>query len=145
MSHNTYMVRKRFKGDAMCGAVNLPYGTLVICSDGVICTKEGKPLCLDTSQNAYDYFSHNDDGQAALRANLVQSIIEALESPSKDAVPKTVIQHKEAWKRVWADPVCNSCRRSEYEDFWIWNYDFYNAEISILRHINKLVGGKSNV
>lgn len=145
MPHNTYMVRKRFKGDAMCGSVNLPYGTLVICSGGVICTKEGKPLCLDTSQNAYNYFSHNDDGQAALRANLVQSIMDALKNPVEGATQEIISQHQETWNRVWADSICNSCRRSEYEDFWIWNYDFYNAEISILRHINKLVGGKNYV
>ena len=100
---------------------------------------------MDTSQNAYDYFSHNDDGQAALRANLVQSIMDALKNPVEGATQEIISQHQETWNRVWADSICNSCRRSEYEDFWIWNYDFYNAEISILRHINKLVGGKNYV
>lgn len=142
---SSYMVRKRFKTVAICGAVNLPYGTLVDCKGGQLFTKDGRPLCMEMSQNAYDFFSHNDDGMAALRGNLVQSILDALASPCVDASPEQIEHYNSLWKKVWEDVVCNTLRRPEHEDFWIWSFDFYTAEVPILRYINKLIGGKSNV
>lgn len=48
---------------------------------------------------------------------------------------------KERWGRVWEDPLCRKYKRPEHEDFWIWNYDFYNAPVEDLRYILKLVEG----
>ena len=31
---------------------------------------------------------------------------------------------------------------SDRDDFWLWNHDFYNAEIEDLKHIAKLIGAK---
>lgn len=50
-------------------------------------------------------------------------------------------QQKERWGRVWEDPLCRKYKRPEHEDFWIWNYDFYNAPVEDLRYILKLVEG----
>ena len=43
---------------------------------------------------------------------------------------------------VWEDPTCQPYKRIEYADFWLWNHDFFNADIDTLRHIAKLVGAK---
>ena len=145
MAFHNYMTRKRFKTQAMCGEVNIPYGTLVVCCDGIISTKDGKPLCLNTSQNAYDYFSHNDDGQAALRGSLVQSILDATSIVTECTDEQEQYRRKELWAAIWEDDICNTLRRPEHEDFWVWSFDFYNADIDTLRYVNKLVGGKSDV
>ena len=143
MDHKNYIVRKRCRLDAICGPVNLPYGTLVVCEDNFLYTKDGKKLCFAGSQNALDYFSQNDDGMGALRGHLVQSIIDALgvSSPTKEAV----LRRNEVWKKVWADPMCQKFRNPQHDDYWLWDVSFYNAEVDELRQINKLVGGKSNV
>lgn len=142
MSHKNYMVRKRCKIDAICGPINLPYGTLVICEGGFISTKEGKRLCHAESQNAREYFSHNDDGMGTIRGHLVQSIIDALGAPPTDSGSQ---QRDDRWAKVWNDPVCLKHKDPIHEDFFLWNISFYEAEVEELRHINKLVGGTSNV
>lgn len=143
MSHKNYLVRKRCRIDAICGPVNLPYGTLVVCEDGFISTKDGKMLCYAESQNARDYFSHNDDGMGAIRGHLVQSILDALgmPSPTQSAYEK----RNQLWAKVWEDPICLKHKDPNHADFFLWDISFYEAEIEELRHINKLVGGKSNV
>ena len=95
------------------------------------------------SQNARDYFSHNDDGMAPLRGHLVQSILDALGMPSP--AQDTLAQRNGLWARVWEDPICLKHKDARYEDFFLWDMSFYEAEVEELRHINKLVGGKSNV
>lgn len=73
-----YIVTKRFKKKAICGAVNLPYGTVCEEVDGYL-TEGGRRLCANTSQNAYDYFSRDDDDHGAERGQLVRDIREKLE------------------------------------------------------------------
>lgn len=143
MNYKSYIVRKRCKIDAICGPVNLPYGTLVMCENGVICTKEGKPICYVASQNARDYFSHNDDGMGPIRGHLVQSIIDVLTDST--ATPEALKNRDASWDKVWKDPICKRFRDMNHQNFWVWSISFYHAEIEELRHINKLVGGKSNV
>ena len=59
-----YIVTQRFRAKAICGPVNLPYGT-VCDTEGDFITRDGKQLCAITSQNAYDHFSRDDDGTRA--------------------------------------------------------------------------------
>ena len=41
--------------------------------------------------------------------------------------------------------ICNErSENADYEDFWLWNHDFYQADIDVLRHIAKLVGAKED-
>ena len=62
MKHKTYIARKRARFKAGCGEnVNIPYGTALTVQGGFLVWKN-KLMCADTSQIAYDYFSHNDDG-----------------------------------------------------------------------------------
>ena len=128
-----YITYKRFRGQAICGEVNLSYGTEVQCVDGIL-TIEGAPLCADHSQNAYDFFSRNDDGNGLERGKLTQAIRKTLEKRDKD--------HQVRWDKVWEDPLCQKYKRKEHADFWLWNHDFYNANLTDLRHIAALVGAK---
>jgi hypothetical protein len=135
--YNTYIVTNRFKGVSICGDLNLPYGTECTVNDGFIICDRGV-VCAVTSQNAYDYFSQNDDGNAKERGKLVHSIRKTLERYTKFNPKKK----QEVWDKIWNDKICLKYKREDYEDHWLWNYDFYNAELYDLRYIAKLVGAK---
>ena len=119
MEYKTYLARKRLKKLVICGHVNIPYGTAVTNEGGVLMWN-GKPVCATTSQDAFDFFSQNDDGRGRERGELVSAILIKLAKQD---------QQKERWGRVWEDPLCRKYKRPEHEDFWIWNYDFYNAPV----------------
>lgn len=130
-----YIVTRRFRGKAICGAVNLPYGTACDTQDGYLILEDGRRLCAVTSQNAYDYFSRDDDGMGLERGKLVKDIRRTLER--RDA------KHQARWDALWADEVANRLRRKDSPDFWIWSFDFYNADIPDLKHIANLIGIKN--
>lgn len=126
-----YIVIRRFRGKAICGEVNLPYGTACETIDGFLTLKDGRRLCTSTSQNAYDYFSRDDDGLGKERGKLVQDIRSTLER--RDA------KHQARWDKLWADAGSNRLRRTDHKDFWVWNQDFYNADVNELRRIRLLL------
>ena len=76
----------------------------------------------------------NDDGQGLLRGKLIQTI--------KSTLAKHDEAHQDRWDKIWDDPRCQQYKCSDRDDFWLWNHDFYNAEIEDLKHIAKLIGAK---
>ena len=128
-----YIVTKRFKGQAIVNEVNLPYGTKLQSVIGYI-IHNNMPICSIYSQNAYDYFARNDDNNGLERGKLTQEIRKCLE--------KRDINYLSRWNKVWEDKQCQKYKRTEYEDYWLWNYEFYNAPIEDLRYIANLVGAK---
>lgn len=133
--YNKYVVTKRYKKLAQCGNVNIPYGTECIAVNSHIVCDKGI-ICFVASQDAFDYFSQNDDGNGLERGRLTQTIIKRLERKEYD------ITYQERWDKVWADPVCQKYKRSDFADHWLWNYEFYNAPLFDLQYIAKLVGAK---
>lgn len=133
--YNKYVVTKRYKKLAQCGNVNIPYGTeCVVVNNHITCDKG--IICFVGSQDAFDYFSQNDDGNGLERGRLTQAIIKRLERKEYD------LTYQDRWDKVWNDPVCQKYKRSEFTDHWLWNYDFYNAPLFDLQYIAKLVGAK---
>lgn len=128
-----YIVHKRFKGKAICGDVNLP--AMTVCeSDGTVIKHNGKDICSVKSENAHQFFAINEDGKGAERGKLTQAIQNRLAVRDKD--------HQSRWDKVWADPICQKYKRAEHADYWLWNHDFYNANIYDLQHIANLIGAK---
>lgn len=128
-----YVVHRRFKDNAICGSINLPAMTECECEDGLI-TYNNTAICYATSENAHQFFAVNEDGMGMERGRLTQSIQKAL--------AKCDGSYQERWDKVWKDSVCEEYRRKDYEDFWLWGHDFFNADIDVLRYIAKLVGAK---
>lgn len=128
-----YVVHRRFKVNAICGSINLPAMTECECEDGLI-TYNNTAICYATSENAHQFFAVNEDGMGMERGRLTQSIQKAL--AKRDG------SYQERWDKVWKDSVCEEYRRKDYEDFWLWGHDFFNADIDVLRYIAKLVGAK---
>ena len=131
MQYKNYLCRKRARFDGISGQVNIPYGTALICQDGFL-LHQNKPLCGITSQNAYDFFSQNDDGMGLERGDLVGRILSKLQK--RDA------GYQARWNKVWGDSRCQKYKRPEHEDHWIWNFDFYNGPVEDLRYIAALIG-----
>ena len=128
-----YIVTRRFRGKAICGEVNLPYGTTCEEHDGILVLEDGRRLCAVTSQNAYDLFSRNDDGNGLERVKLVHDIRRTLER--RDA------KYQARWDRLWADEGANKLRRTDHEDYLLWSFAFYNADVNELRRIRRLLEG----
>ena len=68
-----------------------------------------KPLCYVTSQNAYDYFSQNDDNQGLKRGKLVKNIIKVLSKQDEN--------YQNRWNRLWNSSFALRFKRKEREDF----------------------------
>lgn len=121
-----YVVYKRFKTKAICGDVNIPSQTEIE-QIGSYLFHQGKALCVATSENAHTYFMRNDDGNGMERGALIERIKKALQ---KD---------RSKWEKVWNDKVCQKYRRAEHADHWLWNHDFYNANIDDLQYIYGII------
>ena len=131
MQYKNYLCRKRARFDGISGQVNIPYGTALICQDGFL-MHQNKPLCGITSQNAYDFFSQNDDGMGRERGDLVGRILSRLQKRDSG--------YQARWNKVWEDARCQKYKRPEHEDHWIRNFDFYNGPVEDLRHSAGLIG-----
>ena len=67
-----YFCYKRFKGRAICGSVNIPYGTIIAEQDGMLYWQD-KPLCLITSENAWEHF-HPNTPEGAYRQKMLNKL-----------------------------------------------------------------------
>ena len=126
-----YICFNRFKQNALCGEVNIPYGTKLDEINNAI-SYCGNPICYTTSQNAYDYFARNDDGKGLERGKLTAEIIKLLNN-RKDG------KYQDRWDRIWGDLSLLKYKRPEHDDYWVWNYDFFNASIEELNRIKSMV------
>lgn len=133
MESHKYITRKRARFKGLSGKVNIPYGSLLESRGGFLFYENAR-LCSMTSQNAYDYFSIDDDGRGLERGGLVDAI--------KTRLAKRDGSYQARWDKVWSALVCQRYRRADHDDFWLWNHDFYNAPVEDLRSIARLVGAK---
>lgn len=125
-----YLVTRRFKTKAICGEVNLAYGTECFSQGNVIYRQDKQPLCLITSENAHMYFTVNDDGLAKERHQLIEDIAKLLSDEKR---------MEKRWDVVWNDLTCRKYKRKELADFWLWNHDFYGASLDDLQYIKKIL------
>ena len=126
-----YICFNRFKQNALCGKVNIPYGTKLDETNNII-SYRGNPICYIKSQNAYDYFARNDDGKGLERGKLTAEIIKLLNN-RKDG------KYQNRWDRIWGDLSLLKYKRPEHPDHWLWNYDFFNASIEELNRIKSMI------
>ena len=125
-----YLVTRRFKTKAICGEVNLAYGTECFSQGNVIYRQDKQPLCLITSENAHMYFTVNDDDLAKERRQLIEDIAKLLSDEKR---------MEKRWDVVWNDLTCRKYKRKEFADFWLWNHDFYGASLDDLQYIKKIL------
>ena len=129
-----YMVRKRLRALSRTGEkVNIPYGTMLKCVNGIIYWKDDI-LCNDDCQMQKDYLVQANSPDVSQRAYLINDILKLLSLPTPDN-PKV----KERWQILWKDPWANELRRKDFEDFWLWSNKFYDAEEADLIKLCKLI------
>ena len=126
-----YICFNRFKQNALCGEVNIRYGTKLDEANNII-SHCGNPICYTKSQNAYDYFARNDDGKGLERGKLTAEIIKLLNN-RKDG------KYQDRWARIWGDLSLLKYKRPEHDDYWLWNFDFFNASIEELNRIKSMI------
>lgn len=137
-----YIVTRRFKDKAICGEVNLPAGTECYVNNGdYVIQYDGKPLCFVASESAHMYFSPDDDGCGMRRGKLIRKIMNKLNRRDPDGSNK---KYQARWDKIWADDLCQKFKRVEFEDYWLWNHDFYVADMDELIHIANLIGVKED-
>lgn len=134
-----YIAHRQFKTDKTIALkrVNIPIGARIETIGDFIAWKN-MAVCTVTSEDAHQYFARNDDGQGMLRGKLTQAIQKALRNTAEDEAG--YLAWREKWDKVWSDKLCQRYRRVEHEDHWLWNHDFFNANIFDLYHIAALVG-----
>ena len=126
-----YICFNRFNQNALCGEVNIPYGTKLDETNNIISYHEN-PICYIKSQNAYDYFARNDDGKGLERGKLTSEIIKLLNNRNDG-------KYQNRWDRIWGDLSLLKYKRPEHDDYWLWNYDFFNASIEELNRIKSMI------
>lgn len=125
-----YILYKRFKDIAICGHVNIPAMTECEEHAGMI-YYNNQPLCVISSENAHSHFAVNEDGMGLKRGALVQKITNILKNKDDN--------YQVRWDKVWEDELCQKYKRPEHPDHWLWNHEFYNANISDLEYILNLI------
>lgn len=128
-----YIIYKRFKDKGIDGNFNLPIGTVCEEINGYIYYQKNK-ICYFKSENAHQFFSRDNDGNGLIRGKLIQKIQKVLSKKDK--------QYQERWDKIWTDSICQFFKREEYDDYWLWNHDFFQADIEILKYIANLIGIK---
>lgn len=132
-----YITHKCFKQKAICGQLNLPSMTEVECENGIIFCNQGI-ICSACSENAHQYFARNDDGHGMERGRLTQAIMKTLAERHGRDDP----EYQERWDRIWDDLICQPFKSDTHVDRWLWNHEFFNADIETLRYIAELVRTK---
>lgn len=139
--YQSYVVSRRYKGNGLTSKqMNLPYGSVCrVVEDGghyiIVC--RDRRVCYVDSDTAYQYFAQNDDGQGLERGDLTRKILNRLAFLHGHTQMKN-----EIWNKIWDDSICLKYKRNDSEDYWLWNYDFYQASIDDLKYIANLVGAK---
>ena len=116
-----YICIKNYVGPSIGGNVDIPVGAALECT-GRFIKYQNKNVCVNTSENAHEYFMRNDDGNGVLRGELIAEI-KAAEIPDK----------------IFKDPICLAYRKDNQGDIWIWNHAFYNTDIESLTYIRDFI------
>lgn len=123
-----YITRRRYKKKCIQGNVNLPFGTTLY-SIGNMIYYNNKPVCLDTSQDAFDYLVSNEDDQGLLRIKLIDYILEHTSSKYQN----NNSLYEKIWEKIWSTEKYQKLRRQDHEDRWLWYKEFYIADIDLLQ------------
>lgn len=115
---------------SLSGEVNIPAFSLCEEKDDII-YYEDRPICYVKSENAHRFFTNNDDGQGVERGKLIKRIINKL--AKKDS------EYQNRWDKIWLDEKCQKYKKEEYADYWLWNHNFYIADIESLEYILSLI------
>lgn len=133
-----YMVRRRLRDIGREGQkVNIPYGTILECKDGLIYWK-GQVLCNDDCKLQKDYLIQANDSNPKGRAELIDSIFSLL-TVKEYSTEQEEKKRLKRWEVLWQDEKANTFRRQDYTDYWLWTNKFFDAPYIELNYIYNLI------
>ena len=123
-----YITRKRYKKKCIQGEVNIPFGTQLD-TIGNFIIYNNKPVCVDTSQDAFDYFVSNEDGKGLERIELIDWILDHTSNKNK--------KYNDIWEMIWSNNYYHKFKREDNDERWLWYKGFYTATIDDLQMLVK--------
>ena len=121
-----YIIHHRLKGMAICGEINLPYGTKLQSNGDFIYCDKG-PVCAINSEQSHKHLARNDDGMGLQRGELTYKIA-----------------YQPMGKGTRFSPAQRSCLTEKYPrflrddcDYIIFNNRFFAASIEDLEAMAK--------
>lgn len=126
------ITHRRYKKLALCGStLNLPYGTELEASNGIIATLDGQAVCCLNSENAKKHFARNDDGKGLERGALTWAIAYSARriKSANGAMYRFSDDERETLWKDW-----RRFLRTDLE-MVIFNEDFFAAEVSELQQL----------
>ena len=81
-----------------------------------------------------NYCSINEDNNGIRRGELTNKI--------NTIVRRKDSQYQDRWDCIWEDSLCQKYKRPGHQDHWLWNHEFYNADINDLEYILNLIQKK---
>lgn len=130
-----YITHRRFKQRAICGSLNLRYGTKVEEQDGLLWLNDEKPICFSTSENAKLYFARNDDGMGLERGKLTYAIAYGKRKN------RMGYRFNEDERRLLTEKYRHWLRQDT--DFILFNNEFFGAPVDELRELAGKLGIKA--
>ena len=133
-----YIVFRHFRGQTLPDEegktyyVNLKYGDALVCVLGNLVSladRTGKIICYQDSQNQYEYFAYNGDGNGLERGALTYAI--AYAPHDNGTVFRFTQEEQDRLRLKWNHLLM------EYEDAILFNEDFYKAPIEMLQTLAK--------
>lgn len=154
-----YIACKSFNGNGLCGQIKVSKGTHLEVTDSGIITANEKPICLITSQRAYDYFAYDDDGNGKVRYNLTHTIISNIgkinheAQTNADSIRKSAPEEPTEEQLAELNASIEACYakprallahiKSNYPTFvrpnGSWSFDFYRGGIAELQALDAKV------
>lgn len=125
-----YVAIEDFCGNGIGGFFTIKKGDKCTATEKVIFYKK-IPICLISSQIAFDFFSRNDDGEGVYRGEIIKQIKSNLSERNQ--------KYQIRWNRIWREKWVRVYKKERPNNFWVWNFDFYNAEIDSLIRILRLI------
>lgn len=124
-----YVTFRRYKNTSLQGPdyLNLKYGTQVIGTCELIITLEAQPVCYIESQDGYEHFASDHDGNGLERGALTYAIAYAQRENG------TGYRFTEAEQQLLRDKWGHYLEK--LQDAIIFNADFYKASIEDLKAI----------
>ena len=135
-----YIVCKQFKKKGIDGNFNLPKNST--CNElGNLIFHNQRPICFKTSQDAYNYFSRDDDGKGEERFGLVHDILDLIAEYVMDYNDARMNGEKDIEDKASA---AYDTIREHYPQFLkngmdVFTVEFYNAEIEELEAVKNLI------
>lgn len=128
-----FITHQRYKGNTICGHINIPAMTEVEEKDGLI-IYNFLPVCVARSKVGTSHFCRDDDCRGMERGKLTREIMRRLVRHGREDQ-----QNDEKWNKIWEDDLCKKYKRSDFSDYWLWDYNFYQAPIEDLQYILQLI------